>query len=56
MELKETSKLMRTQSNRGTQYPLFVVQEEIEERDADGWADKTIYVSNNLGDHIEISK
>lgn len=56
MTLEETSREMRTQSNRHTQNPLFVVQEEIESRDAEGWADRVVYVSNAGGDHTEISE
>lgn len=45
MEITETSQLMRTQDNRATQYPLFVVQEYKEVGQPDGCGDRTIYVN-----------
>lgn len=50
MDLIETSKLMRTQSNRHTQYPLFVVHEELEVVQAQGCGDYTKYISED-GEH-----
>lgn len=42
--LKEVSVLMRSQDNRSTQHPLFVVQELKEIVKASGCGDRTIYV------------
>lgn len=41
--LIETSRLMREQDNRGTQYPLFIIQQEVETVTGDGRGDRTIY-------------
>lgn len=46
IELLETSRLMRTQDNRGTQYPLFVVQEELEVGKPDGCGENSQYWSD----------
>lgn len=53
MDLKETSRLMRTQDNRGTQYPLFIIQQEVETVTGDGRGDRTIYW--NGGDQLSIT-
>lgn len=60
MDLIETSKLMRTQSNRGTQYPLFVVQEELEVGKPDGcgaesqyWSDEYATLTVDQYDELE---
>lgn len=50
MDLVETSKLMRTQSNRYTRFPLFVVHETLEVVQAEGCGDYTKYISND-GEH-----
>ena len=50
MELIETSKLMRSQDNRGTQYPLFVVHEYLQVVKAQGCGGQTEYCSND-GEH-----
>lgn len=55
MDLLETSKLMREQDNRSTQYPLFVVHEKIERTVADGRGDKSVYIHYDGGDYSEIS-
>jgi hypothetical protein len=47
MDLLETSRLMREQNNRGTQYPLFIIQQEVETITGDGRGDKTIYWNGN---------
>lgn len=52
MNLLETSRLMRTQDNRGTQYPLFIIQQEVETVTGDGRGDKTVYW--NGGDQTSI--
>ena len=44
MEMKETSQLMRTQSNRSTQYPLFIIQELQEVVKAEGCGSESKYV------------
>lgn len=47
MELIETSKLMRTQSNRSTQYPLFIIQEEQEVVKAEGCGGEYRYLTDD---------
>lgn len=43
MDLIQTSKLMRSQNNRGTQYPLFIIQTLEEVLKADGRGGRTVY-------------
>lgn len=47
MDLLETSKLMREQSCRHTQYPLFIIQEEQEVVKAEGCGNERKYFSND---------
>lgn len=53
MTLEETSRLMRTQDNRGTQFPLFIIQEQKEVMTANGRGDRTIYF--NSEDQVSIT-
>lgn len=46
-DLIETSNLMRTQSNRHTQYPLFIIQEEQEVPKAAGCGNLTKYFNGD---------
>lgn len=47
MTLEETSRLMRTQSNRHTQYPLFIIQDEQEVPKAPGCGQYTKYFNGD---------
>jgi hypothetical protein len=52
MDLLETSKLMREQNNRGTQYPLFIIQQEVETITGDGRGDRKIYWNGDSQESI----
>lgn len=47
MDLQETSRLMRTQSNRHTQFPLFIIQEQQEVPKATGCGNLTKYFNSD---------
>lgn len=56
MDLLETSKLMREQNHRHTQYPLFIVQELQEVVKAEGCGDYVKYVSNDGENELTVEQ